>query len=154
MTLGRRADAPDDDAMGTSTAVEFSASQLLTVVADPVRLRLLSALAAGTRSLWELQPVAAVPAPSLSRHLKALRKAGLVTAARRGRWIEYSLAPDAKDRLRAALPAGICTGDAAADRDAAERRAIGRWLREWAGRPANDPPVPWIDTATYLNRRR
>jgi ArsR family transcriptional regulator len=33
-----------------------------------------------------------------------LRDAGLVTAARRGRWMDYTLANDALDRLHAALP--------------------------------------------------
>jgi ArsR family transcriptional regulator len=91
--------------MGTSAVVEFPANELRKVVADPVRMRLLSALTSGTRSLPELQPVAAVPVPTLSRHLKVLRAAGLVTAVRRGQVIEYSLAPDAADRLRAAWPA-------------------------------------------------
>ena len=41
----------------------------------------------------------------LSYHLRVLREAGLVTASRRGRWIDYALADDALDRLHAALPA-------------------------------------------------
>jgi len=40
----------------------------------------------------------------LSYHLRVLREARLVTATRRGRWIDYALADDALDRLRAALP--------------------------------------------------
>jgi len=40
----------------------------------------------------------------LSYHLRVLREARLVTANRRGRWIDYALADDALDRLRAALP--------------------------------------------------
>ena len=35
---------------------------------------------------------------------KVLRDAGLVETTRRGRWVHYSLAPDASDRLRQALP--------------------------------------------------
>ena len=45
-----------------------------------------------------------VAANLLSYHLKVLRDAGLVTTARRGRWVDYSLAPDAHERLAAALP--------------------------------------------------
>jgi ArsR family transcriptional regulator len=77
---------------------------LLCVAADPVRWRLLSALASGPRCVCELQPAAGVTAPALSHHLKVLREAGLVTAAQRGQWIDYTLAPDAAARLRAALP--------------------------------------------------
>ncbi len=54
--------------------------------------------------MCELQPAAGVSAPALSHHLKVLRQAGLVTASRRGRWIDYTLAPDAARRLHAALP--------------------------------------------------
>ena len=78
-------------------------------MADPVRWRLLSELTAGTRRVCELQPVAAVTVPVLARHLKVLREAGLVIATRRGQWIDYTLAPDALDRLRAARSAGIGT---------------------------------------------
>ncbi len=78
---------------------------LLAVAADPVRWRLLAELAAaGTRCVCDLQPVARVAPNVLSYHLKALRDAGLVTSAKRGRWVDYTLAADAHERLRAALP--------------------------------------------------
>ncbi len=89
---------------GGSAASESSGAALLAVAAEPVRWRLLSALSTGTRCVCTLQPVAGVSAPALSHHLKALRAAGLVTAARRGKWIDYTLSPDAFDRLSAALP--------------------------------------------------
>ncbi len=85
---------------------------LLCVAVDPVRWRLLSTLAGGTRCVCELQPAAGVTAPALSHHLKVLREAGLVTAARRGRWIDYTLAPDAAARLREALPVTATNTDA------------------------------------------
>ena len=100
--------------MDTSTAVKLTCltgAGLLCVAADPVRWRLLAALAGGTRCVCELQPAAGVTAPALSHHLKVLREAGLVTAARRGRWIDYTLAPDAAARLAAALP-GSAAGTA------------------------------------------
>lgn len=114
--LGAGVMRADAGGVNTSTTVEvsrlsLSASELLCVAADPVRWRLLSALAGGTRCVCELQPVAGVTAPALSHHLKVLREAGLVTAARRGRWIDYTLAADAGERLRAALP--VPMGDAA-----------------------------------------
>lgn len=84
--------------------------EVLCAAADPVRWRLLAALAGGTRCVCELRPAAGVSPPDLSHHLKVLRAAGLVTAARRGRRIDYTLAPDAARRLHAALPvpAGPC----------------------------------------------
>jgi ArsR family transcriptional regulator len=79
--------------------------QLMSAAADPVRWRLLTELsAAGTRCVCDLQPVAAVAPNVLSYHLKVLREAGLVTSAKRGRWVDYTLAPAAHARLQQALP--------------------------------------------------
>ena len=83
------------------------AAALLGVVADLVRWRLLAALAAASHCVCELQPVGGVAPNLLSYHLRVLREAGLVTATRRGRWIDYALADDALDRLHAALPAPV-----------------------------------------------
>lgn len=82
-------------------------SQLLAVVADPVRWRLLAALADGeTRCVCELAPVGGVASNVLSYHLRVLREAGLVSASRRGRWVDYTLAAGASRRMRHALPIG------------------------------------------------
>jgi ArsR family transcriptional regulator len=43
--------------------------------------------------------VAGVSPPLLSHHLKVLRHAGLITGAKRGRWIDYTLDQAALDRL-------------------------------------------------------
>ena len=78
---------------------------LLAVVADPVRWRLLARLAdAGTHCVCELQPVAGVAPNVLSYHLKVLRDAGLVSSAKRGRWVDYTIVGDAHARITAALP--------------------------------------------------
>lgn len=77
---------------------------LLQALADPVRWTVLARLATGTACVCELQEHFDIAANLLSYHLKVLRDTGLVTTARRGRWIDYSLAPDAIDRIRGALP--------------------------------------------------
>ncbi len=80
-------------------------AELLAVVADPIRLRVVQQLARlGTQCVCDLQPEPPLPDNQLSYHLKVLRDAGLVTAARRGRWMDYTLADDTLDRLHAALP--------------------------------------------------
>lgn len=85
-----------------------AAAQLLGVVADPVRWRLVDALARrGTLCVCDLKPIAAVAPNVLSYHLKVLRDAGLVSAAKRGRWVDYTLADDVGDRLSAALPGNL-----------------------------------------------
>ena len=78
---------------------------LLSAVADPVRWTVLRHLEQnGTSCVCDLQDRVPVAANLLSYHLKVLREAGLVTSARRGRWIDYTLAVDATERLAAALP--------------------------------------------------
>ncbi|MGW1963885.1 DUF5937 family protein [Streptomyces sp. NPDC001935] len=63
----------------------------LEALGHPVRLRLLRTLARGphtTRELahaWELTP------PEVSRHLAVLRRAGLLTSRRQGRYVRYTL---------------------------------------------------------------
>ena len=77
---------------------------LLSVVADPSRYALLQALSAGTTCVCKLQEQVPIAPNLLSYHLKVLREAGLITAAKRGRWVDYTLAADAPERLHAALP--------------------------------------------------
>ncbi len=78
---------------------------LLSAAADPVRWTVLRHLAEhGTTCVCNLQERVPIAANLLSYHLKVLREAGLVTTARRGRWVDYTLADDAETRLREALP--------------------------------------------------
>lgn len=78
---------------------------LLSAVADPVRWTLLAHLAGhGETCVCRLQEIVAVAPNLLSYHLRVLREAGLVTTCRRGRWIDYSLARNAAERLAASLP--------------------------------------------------
>lgn len=86
-----------------TTGVEKSVA-LLQAVADPVRWSLLQQLTRGQACVCQLQEHLPIPANLLSYHLKVLREAGLVVSSRRGRWIDYALAPDALARLHAALP--------------------------------------------------
>jgi len=87
---------------------EESAVELLAAATEPTRWRILATLAsAGTRCACEIEPIADVAANVLSYHLKVLREAGLITSERRGRWIDYTLAPDAARRLAAALPTAL-----------------------------------------------
>lgn len=54
--------------------------------------------------MCDLQTHLTVAPNLLSYHLKVLREAGLVTTTKRGRWVDYELAPDATLRLTEALP--------------------------------------------------
>ena len=65
---------------------------LLAAVADPIRWTVLQRLATQPSCVCNLQEHVPIAANLLSYHLKVLREAGLATAARRGRWIDYALA--------------------------------------------------------------
>lgn len=100
---------PDTSTVAGSSTVELSgadarAVEILGVLADPVRWTVLARLADGTRCVCDLQAHVPVAANLLSYHLKVLRETGLVTTAKRGRWVDYSLAADAAERMAAALP--------------------------------------------------
>ena len=82
---------------------------LLAAVADPIRWTVLERLATQPSCVCNLQEHVPIAASLLSYHLKVLREAGLVTTSRRGRWIDYALAEDALDRLRAALPGVVAS---------------------------------------------
>jgi len=94
-------EVPLDLAAGGESAARVS---LLQAVSDPLRWAVLARLADGPHCVCDLQTHVPVAGNLLSYHLKVLREAGLVTTSRRGRWIDYSLAPDARARLSAALP--------------------------------------------------
>lgn len=59
-----------------------------------MRLRIVQALSGGGRCVCDLHEQVPVPSNLLSYHLRVLREAGLVTATRRGRWVDYCLDGD------------------------------------------------------------
>jgi len=67
--------------------------EMLKATADPTRLRLLNLLRLGSICVCDLQAVLRIPQTSVSRHLAALRHAGLVNYVRKGTRIVYSLTP-------------------------------------------------------------
>lgn len=77
----------------------------LAALADPIRLAVIGALAEGERCVCDLQGQVAVAPNLLSYHLRVLRRAGLVAARRRGRWVDYRLDADGFAGLWAALAA-------------------------------------------------
>jgi len=77
---------------------------VLQAVADPVRWAVLSMLVEAPRCVCKIQEQIPIAGNLLSYHLKVLREVGLVTTSRRGRWVDYALAHDAAERMRAALP--------------------------------------------------
>lgn len=65
---------------------------LFRAFADPTRLRILNLLAAGELCVCDIVELLGVPQPTVSRHLAALRRAGLVEVSRDWKFAHYRLA--------------------------------------------------------------
>jgi ArsR family transcriptional regulator len=68
---------------------------LFKAFADPTRLRILSLLAAGELCVCDIVEILGIPQPTVSRHLAALRAAGLVAVTREWKFAHYRLAEPA-----------------------------------------------------------
>ncbi len=55
-------------------------------LADPTRRAILARLASGERSVTELAAPFAMTLPAVSKHLKVLERAGLITRGREAQW--------------------------------------------------------------------
>ena len=67
------------------------AQDVFIAIADPTRRAILSGLRGGPRSVNAIAEPFAMSRPAISKHLRVLRRAGLVHEVRRGRERHYSL---------------------------------------------------------------
>ncbi|MBA2772870.1 MAG: helix-turn-helix transcriptional regulator [Nocardioidaceae bacterium] len=95
--------------ISAADAVDLAA--VFKALADPVRLRILSALLAadGQICACDFVTTAGKAQPTVSHHLKVLREAGLVEGARRGTWVWYSVVPSRLADVRRALQTELPT---------------------------------------------
>jgi ArsR family transcriptional regulator len=95
------------------------ARQRLKALSDPIRLRLIEALATGERCVCDLTGELGLAQSRLSFHLKVLKDAELIEAREDGRWVYYRLNPLALEQLRCWLSAlqASCNVPAVACRD-------------------------------------
>ncbi|MTE20382.1 metalloregulator ArsR/SmtB family transcription factor [Streptomyces sp. TRM43335] len=63
----------------------------LEALAHPVRIRLCRSLARAPYTTGELADALGITAPEVSRHLKVLRGAGLLTTRRQGRYVQHQI---------------------------------------------------------------
>jgi ArsR family transcriptional regulator len=80
--------------LGSQPLSEIKA-QLFKALAHPGRVRILEVLRGGPLSVGELIPLVGLEPSHLSQQLGVLRRAGVVTADRRGSTVSYSIADDA-----------------------------------------------------------
>lgn len=89
-----------DEAAAAALASTFKA------LGDPVRLRLLSLIAAapeGSACSCDLEAPVGKSQPTVSHHLSVLADAGLITKRKEGRWVHCSIVPERLAQLRDAL---------------------------------------------------
>jgi len=65
-----------------------------TALADPTRRAILARLALGEASVTELAEPFTMSLPAVSKHLKVLERAGLITRGRSAQWRPCRLAPE------------------------------------------------------------
>lgn len=85
-------------------AVELAA--VFKALADPVRLQLLSLIAAApnaTACSCDLEEPVGKSQPTVSHHLSVLADAGLITKEKVGRWVNCTIVADRLAQVRAAL---------------------------------------------------
>jgi ArsR family transcriptional regulator len=90
--------------LGAVDAAELASG--FSALSDPVRLRVLSILAAsaeGEVCVCEFVEPLGKSQPTISHHMKILSEAGLVQGDRRGKWVWYSLNHQRLAELRAAI---------------------------------------------------
>jgi ArsR family transcriptional regulator, arsenate/arsenite/antimonite-responsive transcriptional repressor len=76
-----------------------NAVSLFHALSDETRLSLLEQLKDGERCVCELTDAMKAGQSRLSFHLKVLKEAGLLLDRREGRWMYYSINPEAIDEL-------------------------------------------------------
>jgi ArsR family transcriptional regulator len=78
---------------------------LFKALADPHRLAILSTLARAEDEVCVCDFTGALPLeqPTVSHHLRILREVELVICQRRGTWVYYRIASDARERLEVAF---------------------------------------------------
>src|SRR5215510_15721799 len=88
--------------LATGEAEELAGA--FSALADPVRLRLLSLIAAaGECCSCDLQEPLGKSQPTVSHHTTALAAAGLIVGEKRGKWTWWRVVPGRLDDLRHAL---------------------------------------------------
>lgn len=79
----------------------------MRALSDPHRLSILATLARANDEVCVCDFTAGLPLnqPAVSHHLRVLKDAGLISGTRRGTWVYYRLANDARQTIAAAVDA-------------------------------------------------
>lgn len=109
-------------AIGLEAASSVAAA--LKALSDPLRLRMLSAIASDPRGescVCDLAELADVAQPTVSHHLKVLKDVDVLTSERRGTWVWYRINPSRRSAVTALLesfaPATLAPWSVVIDQD-------------------------------------
>jgi ArsR family transcriptional regulator len=91
---------------GTKSA---SLAGLFAALADPTRLRLLNLMDGREVCVCFFVEILRQGQPKISRHLAYLRKAGIVSARREGKWMHYRMVPQADEAAASILMAVLAS---------------------------------------------
>lgn len=78
-------------------------AEIFKALGDAVRLEIIRLLLGKELCVCDIMSAFKVSQPTISHHLKILKYAGLVKDNREGKWIYYSLAPEAFAKVSALL---------------------------------------------------
>ena len=84
----------------------------LRALADPTRLKIVERLLTGDHNVNELAEHLGTPQYNVSKHLRILREAGIIVAARDGKEVYCEVAKEFRAKVRAggwAVDLGCCT---------------------------------------------
>lgn len=91
--------------MATTNLELEQISRLFQAFSDETRLEIVRMLSHGERCVCDLQEAVGAYQSRLSFHLKKLKDAGVVSDRREGRWVYYTLRPEALEVMRGFLSA-------------------------------------------------
>lgn len=108
------------------TASATATATFVAAIAEPTRLRIVNCVAAAPLFVSDLVTILGLPQPTVSRHLRVLRDAGVLRDLPIPPYAIYSLVPQASPRqrvLRAVLDAALTEAGFRTERDAALARS-------------------------------
>lgn len=144
---------------GLGQEIAATLAGTLKALAEPLRLRMLSAIAVDPRGescVCDLAELADVSQPTVSHHLKVLRTVGLLDSERRGTWVWYRVAPEKEAAVAALLegfaPAVVAPTVEAETTTAAELEGMALHIERLAADLANATPQVPQETITSIVR--
>src|SRR5208283_4894336 len=91
------------------TAKSFNLARLFAALSDPTRLRLLNLMDGREVCVCYFVEILRQGQPKISRHLAYLRKAGIVSARREGKWMHYRIVPQPDEAAASILTAVLAS---------------------------------------------